>query len=83
MPRCQHQSQCVKASNVSAAERKSGDCSRAEYGESGGHFSAQAENTSRMKEAGGVDGEAPTEEAVQEFYFIFAEITLQQVSRGT
>lgn len=81
MSGCQYRAQRAKATDRAAAEQNCRDYSRAENGENGGHFGTKPEKVSRVKGAGGAEGEVPTKEAEPDICLVVTEIALQLVNR--
>lgn len=69
----------VRETDDTAVRRESGDCSRFENGKKPGHFDTEAEQVSRTKRAGSVEGEAPTEEAVPKVCLLFVKTGLPMI----
>lgn len=64
-----------------AAERESGDRSRAEEREIGGHLGTEGEKVHRGEGAGDVKEKVPTEDAALEFCLVFTETAVQLMNR--
>lgn len=79
--RCRYRVQYVKQTDGTAAERESGDCSRAEYQQNRGQFCTEGEEILRVEGAGIVEGDVRTKKAVHECCLFFDEILMQLVKK--
>lgn len=68
---CHYRAQCVEVVDSRAAERESGNRSRTEDVENGGHFGTDAKKVPGEEGAGSVEGKSSTKEAMLEFCLVF------------
>lgn len=72
--------QCVRKTDDTAEERKSGDGIRAENKKNGGSSSIKTGQASQVAEAPNVRGEVPTSDRAPEFCSLSAKTALQLVT---